>query len=95
MGLSAAVEQKLVSLFSEPLASQARAILRVEQGDRVLLAVLTLSEGDLGRLQHFSDAAAADFRDVLYWAEHPTTENEPRSYEELRKRIGLPPDEPR
>jgi hypothetical protein len=95
VGLSAAVDEKLVELFPGALAAQARAILHVEQADRVLLAILALSDGDLGRLKHFSDAADADVRDVLYWAEHPPTDDEPRSYEELRERLGLPPDEPR
>jgi len=92
VALSAVVDEKLVELFPEALAAQAKAILRVEQGDRVLLAVLTLSEGNLERLKHFSDAADADFRDVLYWAENPPTDDEPRSYEELRERLGLPAD---
>jgi hypothetical protein len=90
--LSPELEQELGRLFPGEAASQAREILRPEQSDRVLLAVLALSEGDLERLQHFSDLASADFRDVLSWAEQPPDDDEPRSYEELRQRLGPPPE---
>ncbi len=36
--------------------------------ERVQLACVLLSEGDLGKLKHFVQQAALDFRDVLYWA---------------------------
>ena len=39
--------------------------------DRVLRAILTLSAGDLSRLRHNVEAARADPRDVLFWAEYP------------------------
>ncbi len=60
--------------------------------DRVRRAVLRLSEGDLTRLRHFSASAAQDYRDVLMWAENPPEADEPRTYAELRERLGLPPD---
>jgi hypothetical protein len=64
----------------------ARQLLDPLQGDRVLLAVLKLSLGDLGRLRHFSDVAANDFRNVLTWAETPRLAGEPATYDELRDR---------
>jgi hypothetical protein len=54
--------------------------------------VLKLSEGDLGRLHHFRDAALRDSRDVLYWAEASRDPSEPQTWEELRERLQLPPD---
>jgi hypothetical protein len=39
--------------------------------ERVQLAILHLSEGDLGKLYHYTDVATQDYRDVLYWAEYP------------------------
>ena len=38
---------------------------------RVQLAIVKLSDGDERKLIQFVDAAAVDFRDVLYWAEYP------------------------
>jgi len=38
---------------------------------RVHLAIIKLSEGDLGRLKHFVDVARSDYRDVLAFAEYP------------------------
>ena len=39
--------------------------------ERVQLAILKLSEGDEDKLLHFVGAAKQDYRDVLYWADHP------------------------
>jgi hypothetical protein len=39
--------------------------------DRVRRAILTLADGDLTRLQHFTERARQDYRDVLMWAEYP------------------------
>ena len=38
--------------------------------ERVQLAVLKLSGGDIERLRHGLDVARQDYRDVLYWAEY-------------------------
>ncbi len=35
--------------------------------DRVQLAILTLADSDVARVQGFTDVAKTDFRDVLYW----------------------------
>jgi hypothetical protein len=59
----------------------------------VLLAVLQLADRDLTRLDHYARAAYADFRDVIFWAFTPREPDEPTTYDELRRRIGLPPDE--
>lgn len=90
--LSPAVEAKLVTMYQGAAAEAARQVLDPRQEDRVLQAVLTLSLGDLGRLRHFSDIAAIDVRDVLAWAESPSPEGEPVSYDELRERLNLPPE---
>lgn len=63
-----------------------------ERARRIRRAIVALSNGDLGRLRHFTDQARRDFRDVLFWAENPPDADEPRSYTELRERLGLPPD---
>ena len=39
--------------------------------ERVRLAIVELSEGDLRKLEHFVSVAGIDYRDVLWWAEHP------------------------
>lgn len=39
--------------------------------DRVCLAILKLSDGELDRLDELVAAAKRDYRDVLAWAEYP------------------------
>ncbi len=38
--------------------------------ERVQMAILKLSGGDLEKLRHYLKRAQDDFRDVLYWAEY-------------------------
>ena len=40
--------------------------------ERVQMAIVDLSGGDLDRLVRFVDVALTDFRDVLVWSECPT-----------------------
>ena len=90
MGFSEVIEQQISDGFPPALTDQVRRVLRPDQSDRVLQAVLKLSDGDLARLQHFSDAAAIDERDVLLWVETSPQPGEATSYEELRERLHLP-----
>ena len=39
--------------------------------ERVQLAILKLSEGNEEKLREFVVVAKRDYRDVLFWAEHP------------------------
>ena len=39
--------------------------------ERVQLAILKLSAGNLDRLLHNVEVAKRDYRDVLWWAEYP------------------------
>ncbi len=39
--------------------------------ERVQLAILKLSEGDVDKLLHYIRAAKQDYRDVLYWSAYP------------------------
>ena len=39
--------------------------------DRVQLAILKLSSGDVDTLLHFVRAAKRDYRDVLWWSDMP------------------------
>jgi len=41
--------------------------------ERVQVAVLQLSDGDLDKLRHYVEAARQDFRDVLLWSELPVS----------------------
>lgn len=75
-GLSETVDGLVRARFTG--SARARAVgelLRVDTSpfsvdhDRVLLAVLTLAGGDLDRLAWAVDAANADWRDVIGWAE--------------------------
>lgn len=92
MTLSNAIDELLCEEFLPGLRDQARHILKPEQGERVIRAVLTLSEGSLDRLQHFTDVAAIDWRDVVHWAEVPIEKDELITLEELQRRLHLPPE---
>jgi hypothetical protein len=46
-------------------------VLAGTEGDRVAVACLKLADGDLGKLEECVQAALADYRDVLAWAEFP------------------------
>jgi len=92
VNLPTEVERQLEQAFPETEVDEARTILRPLNSERVLSAVVALSEGHLDRLRHFTQAAQTDYRDVLFWAEIPPAEDEPKSYEELRKRLKLPPE---
>ena len=39
--------------------------------ERVQLAILKLSDGDMDQLRHYVEVAKQDYRDVLAWAEYP------------------------
>ena len=97
MELSQLVEAAIEAAFAEPLRQAARATLPTESQlapgspyERVLLATIKLAAGDLDKLQHAAEVAINDWRDVLYWAEHPIAPDEPRSWEELKGRFGRP-----
>ena len=85
-----AVEAGATRIFGDEHLSVALEQLSLIQTVRVQLAVLALSEGSLERLRHFVAVAQVDFRDVLYWADHPPRDDEPKSWEELRRRLNLP-----
>ena len=41
-----------------------------ESRERVQMAALVLSEGDIGKLKQFIEEARKDYRNVLYWSEY-------------------------
>ena len=91
------VEAAVHGTFPEAAWNEALAILPTPTQfpsevavDRILLAVVSLASGDLDALKHYSERALADWRDVLYWYEHPRDPGEPTSWEDLRRRLGLP-----
>jgi hypothetical protein len=95
--LPESAEFELQRFFPEPLWASARERLPAPEDlpagapfDRVLCAVVRLADGSLDALSHYADSARGDWRDVLYWAEHPRDDSDPKSYEELRRRLGLP-----
>ncbi len=71
-----ALETKLAVLFaSDRDRGAAREVLspvlECPEPERIAVACLKLSDGDLARLKEYVDAATADYRDVLAWAEYP------------------------
>ena len=71
-----------------------RSLLSELHSERVQRAVLHLADGDIDRFLHFVSRAQEDYRDVIFWAEEPRGDDEPRTYEDLRSRLRLPPEEP-
>jgi|SRR5690349_14306835 len=64
--------------------------------DRVQVAIVNLSEGDEDRLRYFLAVAKQDYRDVLFWSEHPEEAkiDTPEKKERVRKmlqKLGLKP----
>lgn len=97
MSVPATVETELARTFPGPDREQARALLPSEDeiGDgyeRILVAIVALAKGSLSALAHYSESAREDWRDVLYWYEHPGDPDERQSYAELREHLRLPPD---
>jgi hypothetical protein len=66
------VQARLRADFSEHELEAAEAVLarcgQIRESLRVQFAVLELAKGDLAKLRHYAGQAAADYRDVLYWA---------------------------
>jgi hypothetical protein len=76
--LSAEVERALAREFPPDEQSVARSMLanygvaeHQPEVERVRRALLTLSRGRVAYLGHYLAAAQHDYRDVLYWADHP------------------------
>lgn len=96
MNFSDSVEKELKSVFPERLQAPARdTLLSLDlppdvPSERIGVAILKLSRGDIGKLAHFCNRAKEDWRDVLYWAECPKRADEPKSWEELKARLQLP-----
>ncbi|MBN1425556.1 hypothetical protein JXA88_13460 [Candidatus Fermentibacteria bacterium] len=73
------VQRKLTQIFRDNASRvQAEAILHRHSlepqqtgGDRVLLAILKLSDGDLEKLRRVAAIAMSDWRDVVAMAEYP------------------------
>lgn len=64
--------------------------------ERVQLAIINLSEGDEDKLRYFLSVAKQDYRDVLFWSEHPEEAkiDTPEKKERVRKtfeKLGLQP----
>lgn len=71
-----ALETKLAALFgNEQDRNAARDLLatlsKVNESERVAMACLKLSGGDLTRLERTVGSAITDYRDILAWAEYP------------------------
>jgi len=95
MSFPQSIEDKLATLPKDRQTG-IREVLPVQEElaggapyERVLLAILQLGEQDVDRVSHFAAAAKRDWRDVLYWSEHPPDTSEPSIWEELRRRLDL------
>jgi hypothetical protein len=66
--------------------------------ERVQLAIVRLSEGDEAKLAYFLSVAKQDYRDVLFWHDHPAqakidTPEQRRELREMLKKLGVEPPE--
>jgi hypothetical protein len=69
---AALIARKVARLFPEPgERAEAEGILGGVGEDRVRLAILKLSGGDIEALRQAAAGAALDWRDVVAWAEYP------------------------
>jgi hypothetical protein len=76
--LSADLERALAREFPSDQQTAARGMLarygvaaHEREVERVRRALLALSQGNLAHLGHYLSVAQHDYRDVLYWADHP------------------------
>jgi hypothetical protein len=87
------VKARLRADFSERELEAAEAVLArcdtMPESVRVQFAVLELAKGDLAMLRHYVEQAAADYRDVLYWAFYLDNDRPGAKLEE-RKPAGEP-----
>ena len=71
------VQRLLNASFDETARCEAERLLHQCQDDertqeeRLQLALIKLSRGDLRKLGHLVEDALKDPRDILYWAEYP------------------------
>ena len=64
--------------------------------ERVQCAIVKLCEGDLAKLRYFLGVAKQDYRDVLFWADHPDeakvdTPEKRKRVREMIERLGMKP----
>ncbi len=72
------VQAAAAESFAPELVNEVMAVLDLyrllpyeRERERVQLAILHLSNGDLDKVRHDVAVAKLDYRDVLYWAEYP------------------------
>ena len=71
--ISRAIERQ----HAQDLLAARRIIAEIQHlGPRVVRCVLYLADGDLQKLEHFTDQALQDPRDVMYWAEYDRDSND-------------------
>lgn len=71
---SADVERVIIRDFGISLLDDLTALLNQyadSEADRVKLAILKLSNGDIEELKHCLEMTKVDYRDVLLYAEYP------------------------
>lgn len=61
------------------MLAELAATPHINEGPRVQVAVIKLSEGSLARLRRYIADARTDYRDVLAWAEYPAEMRTPVS----------------
>jgi len=64
--------------------------------ERVQLAIIALSERNEQKLEYFLAVAKKDYRDVLFWADHPEeskldTPEKRQRFSKLLKKLGIKP----
>jgi hypothetical protein len=77
------IVQRVHSDFAQSDRPSVVDALEMYQGpepDRVRRCILHLASGTLEKVGHFVEAANADHRDVIYWAEHDTTDRRVRDF---------------
>ena len=77
------IARRVNSEFAQP--DRAPVVLALEaydgpEPDRVRRCILHLASGALEKVSHFVEAASADYRDVIYWAEYDKDDRRVRDF---------------
>ncbi len=66
------IRDKLILDYGEDQYSDTLKILNSvsELSDRTIRCIIFLANGDIEKLNHYTECADRDYRDVIYWAEY-------------------------
>lgn len=86
------IRDKLILDYGEDQYSDTLKILNSvsELSDRTIRCIIFLANGDIEKLNHYTECADRDYRDVIYWAEYfeGADKTKPRRVRNFNKPFG-------